>query len=130
MNNNSIIFDRRKLAAYDIVTDFCKKMHWDDQFLAELWEGLIYNPLLFDEFVYYNQKNELTGNFTCEGYSMLDLYFYHLRQYNVSHDIGKNPENCSKDELVFRAFHTMRMLQVKPEVYKKMLSEVPGMDFL
>lgn len=129
MHNENVIYDGRKIAAYNIAADFCKYKGWDETFLTELWEGLLLNPVLYDEFVYYLQMGELTGNFVCEGYSMYDLYFYHVGYYNMTHDIGKNTRDCDKDEIIFLAFHTMGRLQKDPETYKKKLSESLGMDF-
>ncbi len=129
MHNENVIFDGRKLAAYNILTDYCKTSGHNDQFLAELWEGVLTTPLLYDEFVYFLQTGELTGHYACEGYTMFDLYFYHLGHYNMTHDIGKNTADCSKDEITFLAFHTMCMLQKEPERYKRILSEPDGMDF-
>ncbi|MDE6432933.1 MAG: hypothetical protein K2L07_01740 [Lachnospiraceae bacterium] len=129
MHNENVIYDGRRLAAYTIAADFCKTKGFDEIFLAELWEGILLNPVLYDEFVYFLQKNELTGNFICEGYSMFDLYFYHLGEYNYTHDVGKNPTGCDKDEIVFRAFHTMGRLVKDPVTCKKYLSQDLGMDF-
>lgn len=129
MHNENVFFDGRKLAAYNIAADFCKAKGFDDTFLAELWEGILLNPALYDEFAYFLQKNELTGNFVCEGYSMFDLYFYHLGEYNYTHDVGKNPAGCDKEEITFLAFHTMGRLVKDPVTYKKYLAKDLGMDF-
>lgn len=130
MDKSYIVYDGRKVAAYNLVADFCKSRGWDDKFLAELWEGILLQPLLYDEFVYYLEKNELTGNFICHGYTMFDLYFYHLRSYNAGHDVGKDSDVSDKDEIIFMAFHTMGRLQKEPDTYIALLERYSGMDIL
>lgn len=124
----NIIFDKRRLAAYSVIEEFCAECGFDDTFTLELWEGLLLNQKLYDEFVFYLQNYEFTGKFTCEGYTIPDLYFYHLREFNLYHDTGKNTDSCNKDKLVFIAFHTMGRLLKEPEIYKVRLSEPMGMD--
>lgn len=130
MDKSYIVYDGRKVAAYNLAADFCKSRGWDDKFLSDLWEGILQKPLLYDEFVYYLEKNELTGNFNCHGYTMPDLYFYHLRCYNAGHDVGKDSDVNNKDEIVFMAFHTMGRLQKEPDAYIAMLEKYSGMDIL
>jgi hypothetical protein len=129
MHNENVIYDGRKIAAYSIAEEFCEACGWNDDFLADMWSEIINNPLLYDEFVYFLQTSSLTGNFTYEGYSMLDLYFYNLKLYNLQHDAGKNTDSCDKDRIVFMAFHTMAMLIKEPDKYKEILSNDLGMDF-
>ncbi|MDO5156210.1 MAG: hypothetical protein Q4D51_09620 [Eubacteriales bacterium] len=129
MKNDYVIYDARKLAAYNLGLDLSLSKGFDEQFFSQLWEGLLTNPLLYDEFVYYLQTEELTGHFTCEGYSMFDLYFFHLGEYNFTHDLGKNPIGCDKATITLQAFHTMGQLVKDPQTYKKYLSKNLGMDF-
>ncbi len=124
----NIIFDKRRLATYSVIEEFCDECGFDDKFTLELWEGLLLNQKLYDEFVFYLQNYEFTGDFKCEGYTIPDLYFYHLREFNLYHDTGKNTDCCNKDKLVFIAFHTMGRLLKEPEVYKARLTKPMGMD--
>ena len=128
MGNVNIVFDKRKLAAYQIAYDYCKNKGLSDEFMQELWDGMLIDPVLHDEYVYYLEHGELSGTAKCEGYTMFDLYFYHLREFNLNHDLGKNTAACSKDEICIHAFHTMGMLRREPEKYKKMLEKSLGMD--
>lgn len=129
MNNDYIIYDSRKLAAYNIALELCKDKGFDEQFFTELWEGVLYEPVLFDEFMYYLQTNEINGHFQFEGYSLFDLYFYHLGDYNFSHDLGKNPVGCDKEAIALMAFHTMTQFIKNPLHYRKILTKDLGMDF-
>lgn len=123
-----IIFDKRRLATYSVIERFGLECGFDNAFITELWEGLLSNQNLYDEFVHYLQTYELKGEFACEGYTLFDLYFYHLREYNLYHDTGKNTDDCNKDRLIFSTFHTMVMLIKEPDKYKKLLSKPLGMD--
>ena len=129
MAQDYIIFDSRKMAAFQLITDLCREYAFEDTFAQELWSGLLENPLLYDEFVYYMQTKELTGAYTCQGYSMFDLYFYQLRHYNFRHDIGKNRPDCDKGRLILEAFHTMICLTNDPDSYVAKLRAEQGMDF-
>ncbi len=128
MGNTNIIFDKRKLAAYQIATEYCSKKNLPPEFLQELWDGILIDTALYEEFIYFLEKDELSGHASCEGFTMFDLYFHHLREYNMQHDIGKNGTQCDKDLICFYAFHTMSMLHKEPEAYKKMLRRSLGMD--
>lgn len=129
MHNDHVIYDGRKLAAFNIASDFCKEQGYTTQFLTELWDGLLSDPVLYDEFVYFLQTGELTGNTRCGEYSMYDLYFYELGVYNLTHDQGKNEADCDKTALLFQAFHMMGRIKKEPETYLPRLSDSLGMDF-
>lgn len=128
MAQNHILFDGRKMAAYELTGSLCKDYGFEVSFAETLWDGLLRLPLLYDEFVHYMQTGELTGLYLCEGVSMYDLYFYHLRRYNVTHDLGRNMPDCDKERLVFQAFHTMVLLTDDPVTYLARLSAAQGMD--
>lgn len=128
MGQDSIVYDSRKLAAFGIITDLCHTYGHDTSYTNTLWEALLQSPVFYDEFIYYMQTGQLTGNTSCEGYDMFDLYFYHLRLYNLKHDLGKNIDDCDKDMLIFESFHTMAMLQQHPKETLQKLAEHPGMD--
>lgn len=129
MHNTNVFYDGRKLAAYNITENLCKEKGFDQLFFMELWEGILFQPVLYDEFIYYLQTNEINGVFEFEGYSLFDLYFYHLAEYNFTHDLGRNPVGCDKESITLMAFHTMTQFIKNPIYYKKIITKDMGMDF-
>ena len=87
-------------------------------------------PALMEEFMYYVDHHTFSANKLCRGYDMSDLYVYQMTKFNMSIDIGKNPESCNKEYLALGAFHDMYGMLQDPDEYIKKLSSGLGMDMM
>lgn len=129
MSSKDVIFDSSILNIYEKTKDYCFSLGYDDVFINELWEGIVLNKELFDEYTYFLTHHEFHGDFTFMGYNLFDLYFFEMRSYNLRHDLGRNLKECDKDEVSILAFHTMGQFIKNPSHYRAKLEKGMGMDY-
>ena len=124
---SNLIIDTRKIKAYEHLHTLGSLSQRDDAFLDKLWEHLMTDPGLFDEFLYYLDHHGFRDGVSCRGYSMTDLYFYCMRHHNVRVDRGKNYPSCNKEGVVLDAFERMAEMKKDPERFVKKLSDQMGL---
>ena len=125
-----IIFDARRVKAYEALHKIGSAAGFKKEYLEELWSELSLDQELFNEFVYYLEHHSFFDGIRCSAYSLTDLYFYLFRRYEVSHDIGKNFADCDKEALVLESFMMMANMKKDPDPYIRRLEKDPGMDLL
>ncbi len=125
-----IIFDARRVKAYEALHQIGGSAGLEKDYLEELWAELSLDQELFQEFVYYLEHHSFFDGASCSGYSLTDLYFYLFRRYEVSHDTGKNFADCDKEALVLESFMMMAKMKKDPDPYIRRLEKDPGMDLL
>ena len=125
-----IIFDARRVKAYEALQEVGKQSGKEVGFLDGLWTELCADEELFTEFVYYLENHSIKDEIKCEGYGLTDLYFYLMRRYEVGQDIGKNYADCDKEALVLDTFDMMAQMKKDPDPVIKRLNEGLGMDKL
>lgn len=130
MEHNDMILNFNMVHLFEHTKDFCNALGYPEDFINELWEGIILHNDLYNEYIYYLNHHEFEGKFTFEGYGMFDLYFYELRHFNLRHDLGRNLSECDKDEIAILAFHTMGQFLKHPEEYRMKLEKGMGTDYL
>lgn len=125
-----IYADMSKLHSYlklqELVSTVGESEKWGDS----LWQELLEDNVLFDEFMYFLNSNSLLGNYKINGYSIIDAYVKQMDLDNMIKDTGKNTEECSKVKMVLHAFEWMAKMKKNPEDYKKKMEDGPGMDRL
>ncbi len=99
-------------------------------FADKIWEGLLKNDELYQEFLYYLDNKALKDEFSFDGYALTDIYVTMIGRYNLLNDIGKNTSMCSKESMVLETFMGMLELMENPTEYKKRLQNNDGMDKL
>lgn len=127
---NDIILDGSRVNVYEDLQMMCqyagKPAEWGDM----LWQELLLDQELYDEFTYYIVHHTLKGTMQVEGYSLLDLYVKQLDLFNVYNDVGKNTAECNKGIMLLNAFDMMVQMKKNPDYYRKKMEEGPGMDRL
>lgn len=71
----NIIIDGRLVKAYDrleVLSEFAGK---DKDYPGVLWDKLLAEPLLMEEFMYYLDNHTFSDRLKCRGYGLTDLYF-------------------------------------------------------
>lgn len=127
---NGIVYDARRIRAYEgylALGDYAGK---DKEWLDKLWEELVTDEGLMNEFMYYLDHHTLKDEVKCRGYALTDLYVWQMNRYNLIRDIGKNTSCCNKEAMVLGAFRTMLDMQKDPDTYVRRLTEGRGMDQL
>ena len=125
-----IILDARRIKAYDTLNEIGRAAGKDTGFLDRLWTEMCADKELYTEFVYYLENHGFKDELKCCGYGLTDLYFYLMRRFEVSQDIGKNYADCDKEALVLETFDMMVQMKKDPEPVIRRLEEGLGMDFM
>ena len=125
-----ILFDARRVKAYECLKQLCETVGKQEEFAEKLWMEMLSDEGLMGEFMYYLDNHSLFGQLECKGYTLNDLYFYNMRQFEMMQDVGKNYSDCDKEELVLDTFMDMAGMMKDPDRYIKKLSEGLGMDLV
>lgn len=125
-----ILLDGRLLLTLEAFNSLGEYSKREKDWLDNLWQELLDEPSLMEEFMYYIDHHTFSDKNLCQGYGMTDLYVFQMSRYNLIRDIGKNTESCNKESMVLGAFHDMYCMIKDPSKYVKKLSEGPGMDRL
>ena len=125
-----IILDSRRLKAYEDLKYLGEYTGKDESFITNLWDNMLLDPQLFEEFLYFIDNQTLLDKYKFQGYSLTDLYFYVLERYNLMTDIGKNDSSCQKEALVLDTFDAMIKLKKDPDKFISKMLGHNGYDTL
>ncbi len=128
--NGGIIYDARRIKAYEGFWALGEYAGKEKDWLEALWEELILDGDMMKEFMYYLDHHTLLDEVKCRGYSLTDLYVWQMDRYNLIRDIGKNTSSCNKEAMVLNAFRTMFDMRRDPDTYVRRLTSGRGMDQL
>jgi hypothetical protein len=123
-----ILYDARRIKAYDRLVQIGEASGETKQWCDKLWEDIVFQNDLLEEFIYFLDNHCLKDNVKCEGYGLIDLYMWQLNKFNVMGDSGKNTEFCNKDRMVLWAFRDMIDMRKNPEPFIKNMNLGKGMD--
>jgi hypothetical protein len=123
-----ILYDARRIKAYDRLVQIGEASGETKQWCDKLWEDMVFQNDLLEEFIYFLDNHSLKDNVKCEGYGLIDLYMWQLNKFNVMGDSGKNTEFCNKDRMVLWAFRDMIDMRKNPEPFIKNMNLGKGMD--
>ena len=84
-----IIYDANLIKVYEKLSEMCEFAGESPEWGDKLWEAMLTERQLYEEFVYFLQHHTFLDRMKCCGYSMIDLYFLQLEKYNRLHDTGK-----------------------------------------
>ena len=127
---NGIIYDARRIRAYEALLALGEYAGKDREWLDMLWEGLVSDEAQMKEFMYYLDHHTFCDEDICNGYGLSDLYVWQMDRYNLVRDIGKNTECCNKEAMVLNAFWTMLRFKDDPATWLRRISAGEGMDQL
>lgn len=127
---SGILYDARKIKAYDGLVQLGEYAGKSSEFVESLWTELILDEELMKEFMYYLDHHTLMDEAKCRGYALTDLYVWQMDRYNLIREIGKNTSGCNKEAMVLNAFCTMIEMKKDPDTYVERLTRGTGMDEL
>lgn len=122
------MYDARRIKAYEGLRALGALAEETEQWCDALWEELVFEQELLEEFVYYLEHRSLLDKVRCEGYGLTDLYIWQMNRYNLIGDSGKNTDACNKDRMVLHAFRDMIDMKKEPAAYVKKMTMGRGMD--
>lgn len=126
-----ILYNAGKIKSFENLKTLALMVGETDEFASSLWQDMLNDEELLDEFNYYVVNRTLKGKVKCGDFTLLDLYFAQMNKYNYFHDIGKNPNNCSKERMVLHAFKQMVDMKKDPDYLKHFENaEYKSMDMM
>ena len=126
-----ILYNAGKIKSFENLKTLALMVGETKEFASSLWQDMLNDEELLDEFNYYVVNRTLKGKVKCGDFSLLDLYFAQMNKYNYFHDIGKNTNNCSKERMVLHAFKQMVDMKKDPEYLKHFENaEYKSMDMM
>lgn len=124
----NIIIDGRLVKAYDRLEALSEFAGKDKDYPGVLWDKLLAEPLLMEEFMYYLDNHTFSDRLKCRGYGLTDLYFFNMRNVEIKQDVGKNYGDTNKEGLALDTFLMMSEMMKDPDRFVKLLESGPGMD--
>ena len=124
----NIILDGRLIKAYDRLKALAEYAGKTKDYAGELWNELLLDDRMMDEFMYYLDNHTFLDKLKCSGYGLTDLYCFNMRNVEMKQDVGKNYADTNKEGLALDTFLMMADMLRNPEVYIKRLEAGPGMD--
>lgn len=125
---NNIILSNGKLKAYEGFMALGEYASREPEWLNALWEKIVLNDALLEEFIFYLEHHTFYDKMDCMGYTMSDIYVFQMNRYNLVRDSGKNTSACNKECMVLNAFYDMSCMLENPDKYIRRLTGGSGMD--
>lgn len=120
-----ILYNAGKIKSFENLKAFALMVGESEEFAELLWQDMLQDEELLEEFNYYVVNRTLKGTVKCGDFTLLDLYFAQMNKYNLFHDLGKNPNNCNKERMVLHAFRQMVDMKKDP----KFLEHFEGTEY-
>lgn len=123
-----IIYDASKIKVFKCVQELCdgygKNKEWMDQF----WTNLLASQEIYTEFVFFLEHQEFLCQYKIDEYSIVDIFVWHMDQFNLKMDSGRNEVRCNKIKLVLESFDFMLKMDQNKEYYIRKLRSDTGRD--
>lgn len=126
-NMSAIIYDARRIKAFEYLQELGEITGKTQEFIDELWKMILPHGDLMEEYMYYLDHQTFLNKINIEGYGMTDLYMWLIRRFNLMIDYGKNEKDCNKEALVLDTFWHMAKMKEHPEDYVKQLEDGFGL---
>jgi len=107
---NQIFFDNSKIKAYECITKMCELTGETDEWREDFWSRLLLHPSIYRELVYYIEHNDFLCEYKVGDMSIIDIFVWQMKRYNLHMDIGKNDANCDKSRMVLDAVQAFMQL--------------------
>ncbi len=124
-----ILYNAGKIKSFENLKTLALMVGETEEFATTLWQDMLLDEELLDEFNYFVANHTIRGNVRCGELTLLDVYFSQMNKYNIYHDMGKNGDFCNKDRMVLNAFKQMTDMRRDPDFmlrYEK--HEESGLD--
>jgi len=103
----NIIIASEKLKLFEIVENWSEYAGYSKEWADKFWQDLILSPQVYEEFLYYVDKEDFLCKYEVSGQYITDIFIWEMRKFNIKTDRGKNYADCDKVEMVLNAFRTM-----------------------
>lgn len=114
-----IIIASEKLKLYKELCRLCEFVGYTDEWRDRFWEDLLQEEEIYKEFLYYMEHQDFLDEYKVEGMSVLDIFVWQMRKFNLRLDRGKNGEECDKMAMLLETFRYMIDMKRKEESPEK-----------
>ncbi len=104
---SSIIISSEKLKYYDEIVRMCEYAQYQDAWRDQFWQDLLLNDGAYKELLYYLEHQDFLEEYKVNGYSVLDIFVWQMRRYNIRLDRGKNGPDCDKIAMLLESFRCL-----------------------
>lgn len=102
-----IIIASEKIKLYSELSRLCEFVGYTDEWRDAFWEDLLQEAGIYKEFLYYMEHQDFLDEYKVEGKSVLDIFVWQMRRFNLRLDRGKNGKECDKMAMLLETFRYM-----------------------
>lgn len=119
-----ILYDSGRLKIMDVAMQLAEASRKDETWFSDFWCGLMQFQQVYEEFTYYIEHLEFLCRYSCDGYTMADLYVMALQNFKFLLNNTRNEPCCAQETIALEAFSLMINLKKNPEsVLKRIQSD-------
>ncbi|MDO4966083.1 MAG: hypothetical protein Q4E51_05185 [Lachnospiraceae bacterium] len=130
MSTGNIIIASEKLKLFEIVESWSEYAGYSKEWQDKFWQDLLLHKDVYDEFIYYVEKNDFLCKCSVNGQFITDIFIWEMRKFNIKTDRGRNYEDCDKAEMILNAFRTMLDMKENSERVINAMENKNGADKL
>lgn len=123
-----IIYDASKIKVFKCVQELCDSFNKKEEWKCIFWTNLLENQEIYTEFVFFLEHQEFLNQYMISGYSIVDIFIWHMDHFNLIMDSSKNDIRCNKIKLALESFDFMLKMNQDKENYIKKLQSDMGND--
>ncbi len=127
MDTGAVYFDGSKIEAYHRVINYCNYTCREEEWADRFWQNLLNSREIYREVLYYLEHHEFLDECEIEGFTVIDIFIWYMKKYNLLKNKGKNEADCDKEIMSILAFDAMMRLQREPEFKQELMKDL-GMD--
>lgn len=110
-------------------TSLCHYGGADQNFTRTFLEDLKNYPEIQKELAYYARFQEFLGEFTIQGYSIIDILVWQIDHFKSHMDRGEYDLQSNPDHMVMMAFRTFLTMMTDPEPIILAFQSETGTDY-
>ncbi|MCD7724143.1 MAG: hypothetical protein LUI12_01080 [Clostridiales bacterium] len=115
--------------AYQWARALCHYAGEEEEFLEQFWQALTHSPEIYQEFIYYMERQSFRCAYHIEGYSIVDIMVWQMDHFKAQMDRGREDMKNNGDKMLLMAFDTMLKMEKNPAYYVDRLLHETGTDY-
>lgn len=125
-----IIVSSEKLKYYEEIRRLCEYAGYEQVWCDRFWKDLLQDEGIYKELLYYLEHQDFLGEYQVNGFTVLDIFVWQMRRYNVRVDRGKNGPDCDKMAMLLETFRYMMDMKNTDNQAEWSMEMKNGMDEL
>ncbi|MCR4806078.1 MAG: hypothetical protein K5857_00245 [Lachnospiraceae bacterium] len=115
--------------AVEFAGALCKYSNKDEEYLKEFIRRLEDSPALYEEFIYYLDKQDFLCKMNIRGITIPDILVWQVDKFKSGIDEGRFDLKYNADAMLLSAFNTMYDVEKDPAPYLENFRTVTGSDY-